>query len=91
MLSIALGSKTTAQDAYLHHTETLHLMSAGTWAVTVGEVADVDLSSSGDPLEDSPAHGFIDFRGLVRKDIEAKAKILVANARDRGCLYRPSS
>lgn len=47
MLSIALGSKTTAEDAFLHHTQVLKLASGGTWAVTVGEVAAVELSSYG--------------------------------------------
>jgi hypothetical protein len=88
MLSIALGSKTSAEGAYLHHTEVLGLASAGTWAVTVGEVTELELSSFEQPLEDDPAHGFIDFRELARKATEAKAKLLRARARDRGCVYR---
>jgi hypothetical protein len=89
MLSIALGSKTTAEGAFLHHTQTLELASGGTWAVTVAEVATVDLSSFEQPRENSPAHGFIDFRDLARKAIESKAKLLLARARDRGCMYQP--
>jgi len=89
MLSIALGSKTTAEDAFLHHTEVLRLASGGTWAVTVGEVAAFDLSSFEQPLEDSPAHGFIDLRGLGRRAMESKARLLVAKARNRGCVYQP--
>jgi len=42
------------------------------------------------PLEDSPAHGFIDFRNLSRRAIESKAKLLCAKARSRGCLHQPS-
>lgn len=57
MLSIALGTKTTAEDAFLHHTQALELASGGTWAVTVGEVAAVELSGFEQPLEDSRAHG----------------------------------
>jgi len=91
MLSIALGSKTTAEDAFLHHTHALKLASGGTWAVTVGEVAAVELSSFERSLDDSPAHGLIDFRGLSRRATELKAKLLLAGARDRGCLYQPSS
>lgn len=90
MLSITLGSKTTAEDAFLHHTQTLKLASGGTWAVTVGEVAAVDLSSFEQPLEHSPAHGFVDFRDLSRKAMESKAKLLLARTRNRGCVYPPS-
>lgn len=90
MLSIALGTKTTAENAFLHHTHALKLASGGTWAVTVGEVAAVELSSFEQPLEDSPAHGFIDFRDLGRKAMESKAKLLLVKARDRGCVYQPS-
>lgn len=91
MLSIAVGSKTTAEKAFLHHTQGLKLASAGTWAVTVGEVAAVELSSFDQPRESSPAHGFIDFRALARRAMESKAKLLVAKARERGCMYQPSS
>lgn len=91
MLSIALGSKSTAEDAFLHHTQELARASAGTWAVTVGEVAAVELSSFEQPLEDSPAHGFIDFRELSRGAIDSKAKLLLGKARERGCLYQASS
>jgi len=40
---VALSSKTDAQGAYIHHTQALGLESAGTWAVTVGEVEAVGL------------------------------------------------
>lgn len=89
MLSVGLGSKTTPEKAFLHHIQTLRLSSGGTWAVTVGEVAAVELTSYEQPLERSPAHGFIDFRGLGRGATESRAKLLLAKARDRGCLYRP--
>ena len=36
-LSVALGSLTTPEGAYVHHTLVLKLQSAGTWAVTVAE------------------------------------------------------
>jgi len=90
MLSIAVGSKTTAEETFLHHTRVLKLASGGTWAVTVGEVAAVDLSSFEQPLDNSPAHGFIDFRDRSRRAMESKAKLLVAKARDRGCVHQPS-
>lgn len=87
MLSIALGSKTTAEGAYLHHVEQLQLASGGTWAVTVGETNQVGLNSFEQPLEESPAHGFVDFRDLSRGATEARAKTLRALASGRGCLY----
>lgn len=90
MLSIALGSKTTDEGAFLHHTQVLKLASGGTWAVTVGDVAAMELSSFEQPLENSPAHGFIDFRDLGRRAMESKAKLLLAKARERGCVYQPS-
>lgn len=91
MLSVALGSKSTAEEAFLHHTEVLNLASGGTWAVTVGEVSAAELNSFEQPLPGSPAHGYIDFRDLGRGAMEAKAKLLLAQARDRGCVYKPST
>jgi len=64
MLSIAQGSKTTAEGAYRHYTEVRKLASAGSWAVTVGETVEADLGCFADPQVDDPNHGFIDFRGL---------------------------
>jgi hypothetical protein len=87
MLSIARGTKTTAEGAYLHHTEVLGLRSSGTWAITVGEANAVGLKSFSQPSDKSPAHGFVDFRELGRRPAEAKGKLLLANARARGRLY----
>lgn len=89
MLSIALASKIAPEDAYLHHTKDLGLASEGTWGVTVGEAAATGRASFAQPLPDSPAHGFIDFRGLSRKHAEVAAKVLLARARERGRLYPP--
>jgi hypothetical protein len=89
MLSIALASKIAPEDAYLHHTKDLGFASEGTWAVTVGEAAAAGRGSFAQPLPDSPAHGFIDFRGLSRKHAEVAAKVLLARARERGRLYPP--
>lgn len=89
MLSITLGGKTTAEGAFVHHTQGLGRISAGTWAVTVAETAKADLPSYAQPLDDSPDHGFIDFRGFGRGQVEIKAKLLLDKARDRGCLHPP--
>jgi len=87
MLSIALGSKSSGEEAFIHHTRVLNLASGGTWAVTVGEASAVDLRSFEQPLENSPAHGFLDFRGLSRGAAESKAKLLRIKASERGCVY----
>ncbi len=89
MLSMALGSKTTAEGAFIHHTQVLRRASEGTWAVTVAETTDAGLSSYEQPLGDSPNHGFIDFRGFGRGQIEIKAKLLLDKARHRGRLHPP--
>lgn len=86
-LSVARGELTTEIDAFVHHTEVLGLASAGTWAVTVEEATAADRESYGEPTEDDPAHGFLDFRGLGRGPAERSAKILLASARQRGCLH----
>ncbi len=89
MLSVALGSKTTPEGAFVHHTQVLKRESVGTWAVSVAETTEAGLRSYEQPLDDSPAHGFIDFRGLGRGQTEAKAKLLLGKARHRGRLYPP--
>jgi hypothetical protein len=91
MLSIALGSRTTPEGAFLHHTQALKLGSAGSWAVTVAETKDARLDSYTQPLPESPDHGFIDFRGLARGQVEVRAKLLLSKAHIRGRLYPPSS
>jgi hypothetical protein len=89
MLSVALGSKTTPEGSYAHHTQELGQASAGTWAVTVHETTGAGLCSYAQPLEDSPAHGFIDFREFSRGQTETKAKLLLGRARARGRLHPP--
>lgn len=91
-LSVARGSLTTAAEAFDLYTGPGGHASAGTWAVTVGEVREgsVTLSAFGDPkLEPvpDPAHAFIDFSERSRREIETKAKLLLAAARARGRLH----
>jgi hypothetical protein len=86
-LSVARGSMTTAEAAYKHYTAVQQMQSAGTWAVTVGEAAALELTSFDAPEPDVPAHGFIDFRELGRKQSEKKGRLLAARARARGRLY----
>lgn len=82
-LSIALASKIDAEGAYRHHIEVLKLASVGSWAVTVAEVTEAELNSFEEPLDDSPAHGFVDYRGLARRPTEKAAKVLLARMRAR--------
>lgn len=90
-LSTARSALTTAEEAYLHHTDALRLRSAGTWAVTVGEVEDepVPLAVYGDPVDEpvpDPAHAYIEYP-TDRKAIEIKAKKLRARAGARGRMH----
>lgn len=86
-LSIARGSRTTAEAAYKHYTTVQKFASAGTWAVTVGEANDAELQSFDDDQPDLLAHGFVDFRGLGRKEAKRKGMLLAAHARTRGRLH----
>lgn len=90
-LSTARAAKITAEAAFIHHTGTLGLASAGSWAVTVGEVgADpVPLQAFADPVEEpkpDPAHAYIAYPE-DRKAIDIKAKLLKVKAHQRGCLH----
>jgi hypothetical protein len=86
-LSITRGALTTAEAAFKHYTLVQQLESAGTWGISVGEATAAGLDSFDDYREDVPAHGFVDFRPLSRKQAERKAKLLAAWARERGRLY----
>jgi len=90
MLSVTLGAELDPEAAYRHHTGDLNLKSAGTWSVTVSEATDAGLPSYSQPLVESPAHGYIDFRGLSNSATEKAAKLLVSRARKRGCQYNPA-
>jgi hypothetical protein len=90
-LSTARGAKTTPENAFVRHTDTLGLQSAGTWAASVEEVeaTPVPLEAYGDPVTEpapDPAHAFIEYPD-DRKIVETKAKILRAKAGDRGRLH----
>jgi hypothetical protein len=86
-LSIARGSRTTAEAAYKYYTTIQKFASAGTWAVTVREASDAGLESFDDDQPDVLAHGFVDFRGLSRKEAKRKGVLLAAHARARGRLF----
>jgi hypothetical protein len=87
MLSIARGSLTTAEAAFKHYTTVQKFASAGTWAITVGEADNAGLECFNDDDPELLAHGFIDFRGLGRKEAKRRAMLLTARARARGRLF----
>jgi len=92
-LSVARGALTTPRQAYHHHTGTVGLDSAGTWAVSVGECGTLSLVAFEDPIAASaeapadPAHAFIDFRELSRSHAEARGMKLARLATSRGRLF----
>ena len=94
LLSVSCGSRTSAEQSYEHYTKTLGFPSAGVWAVTTQEVADVGMKSYWSPVEPphphpDPAHGSIDFRGLDQKAVKTRSKALAAKAHNRGRCHPP--
>lgn len=67
-LSVARGSKVSAEEAYRRYVAR-GLSSSGVWS-TVAEVTAVGLVAYDDPLPDDDAHAFIDFRDHKRGEIE---------------------
>ncbi len=96
-LSVARGSMTSPEAAFDHHTRVCGRQSVGTWAVSVGECANVDLAGQPDPLASppepapDPAHAIIDFGGMSKGQVESKAQILARHATTRGRLWPRAS
>jgi hypothetical protein len=91
-LSVANSELTSAELAYRHHTEALHLASSGTWAVTVKQCTDAQLEAHEDPETEpvpDPAHAVIDFRKCDKRTSKQKADILAGHARKLGRLHPP--
>jgi len=53
-------------QSFEHYTQKQRLESVGVWGVSELEVNKTGLTSGPDPLPDSPAHAFIDFRSVLR-------------------------
>jgi hypothetical protein len=90
-LSVSLASLTSAEDAYLHHTVFLGKQSAGVWALTGQECIDNGTLGFHEAEPNNHAHGFIDFRGKSKKQIENAAKTLKNHANRRGAVFVPES
>lgn len=90
-LSVSSSDKTTEQQSFVFHTQTLSKQSVGVWAVTVEEVLQVELKTYESPKMDDPkdpAHCHVDFTNqLTNSQLQNKADKLVSNARDRGQLH----
>src|SRR5688572_31334222 len=85
-LSVDRGSMTTAEAAFSRY-RAEGRKSAGVWSVKVGECLSLALHAISDPIEGdspNPAHAFVDFRGLEKKDVRTKGQLLARMAHERG-------
>jgi len=89
-LSVYDGDQITAEDSWRHYTTKIGYSSAGVIAVTVAECHAQELQVVPDPLS-FPEHVVIDFQSFGRRQVERKAKVLRANAEQRGWQYRPDA
>ncbi len=87
-LSVDDGDKISPEMAFANYTRSGEVQSAGVAAVSVGECVSVKLRVSEDPLEDSPSHMLIDFRGLSKKAKVTSGKQLRDFSEIRGWQYR---
>lgn len=86
-LSVYDGDMITAEEAWVHFTETLGYKSSGVLAVSQDECRGQGLPVMPDPAP-FPEHAYIDFTGLGRGDIEKKAELLRGLAVSRGWQYQ---
>jgi hypothetical protein len=97
-LSVDDASLVSAEGAWKHFTEKLMLRSAGTWAISKGEVDEAqNLVLASSPTEaaegsanNNCAHCHVDFSRLSSKGQRKRwAQHLAMRATARGCLYLP--
>jgi hypothetical protein len=81
-LSVYNGQKYSPEDSYNHFTK--EFTSAGVVSVTVNECA---LPCIEDNLPFS-GHTYVDFTGLTKGEIKAKAKVLKSIANKRGWTFK---
>jgi hypothetical protein len=86
-LSVYDGDQISAENAWMHYTAKLGLMSTGVLAVSVAECIAQGLSVSPDPAP-FPEHTLIDFSAFSEKPIRTIAKHLKARAELRGWQYQ---
>ena len=87
-LSVYGGKQISAGESFAHWTSELNLKSDGVVSVSTGEVETLTLAWAidGTPF---PAHGYIDFTGLSKGQVERSATLLKARALARGWSYQP--
>lgn len=99
LLSVDDAQLMTAQQSWRHFTASLGFQSAGTWAVSAGEIAATEkLEVFRDPVEDTenpvrsnPAHCVVSFNRIESKgERKRRAQQLAIRAAERGCLFRPA-
>lgn len=86
-LSVYDGDELTAQQAYVHYTNSLGLSSVGTLAVSVEECGQQGLPVAPDP-EPFPEHVVIDFSSCSNTETRTKAKYLTNAAVHRGWQFQ---
>lgn len=83
-LSTSRSQKVSAAQAYEYHTVTLGLAAAGTYAVSVGDVAEEDLRAVDDSATGNeatpPGHAYIDFRQVPS---DKRCRKIAARLRDK--------
>lgn len=96
-LSVDDGAQVTAEASWIFFTKNLGFQSAGTWAVTAGEIQSIgdlklqrdSLISPENPTKNNLAHCLIDFSGLTSKGQRKKrAQELAIKASERGCQFQ---
>lgn len=92
-LSIAQDDKTEPKRACRDRHAQKPGSTAGTWAVSVAEVHELELRAWDDtdrPAVTDPAHGFVDYRGIITDKVRRRdvALILGQRAAARSALFR---
>ena|SRR5436853_5501535 len=87
-LSTQQNSKASAEVAYQRYTAR-GLQSCGIWSVAILECKSLDLSAYDDPVIDDDSHAVIDLTAFNNSQARKRTKTLAANARSRGCQYKP--
>ena len=87
-LSVYDGDMVTAEEAWLHYTQKLGLVSVGVIAVSCHECAILEIPVTPDPTP-FPSHVIIHFTGYTNAQIKTKARLLTRLANERDWQYRP--
>ena len=97
-LSVDDSSLVSPEGAWTHFTTALGLKSAGTWAISLGEINEAGnlfvesspVENEEEPQKDNPAHCHVDFSEVSSKGQKRrKAQTLAMYASERGCLFQP--